>query len=252
MIDTFFRGLSAYSQAPGFVSRHRLWAYIWIPSLLSLLAGLLIAGWGLRSAGTFGERLAGFWPGDWPLKGFIDSIFSVLAGLVLLIVLLFSFRYIIMLVVSPFLGPLSEKTERILTGSPAAPFSLKAILLDLVRSLRVVLRCIAMELFYTILLLPLNLIPVIGSAAYLVLLFLIQSYYAGFGNIDPVLERRQYSVAQRVRFAGERRALIAGNGAGFVLLLLIPVIGWVLAPVYGTIAATISGIEALDSSRKKP
>ena len=75
------------------------------------------------------------------------------------------------------------------------------------------------------------------------MIFLVQSYYAGFGNFDYYLERRA-TVKESVRYIRQKRGLVIGNGAGFMLLLLIPVLGLFLAPVMSTIAATKSAIAA--------
>ena len=77
---------------------------------------------------------------------------------------------------------------------------------------------------------------------------MIQAYYAGFGNADFTLERRRYKVNDSVRFMRQNRALALGNGAGFLLLLLIPVVGLVLAPGLGAVAATIDSVEAIDQT----
>ena len=38
---------------------------------------------------------------------------------------------------------------------------------------------------------------------------------------------------------------VMGNGAGFMLIVLIPILGWFVAPTYAIVAAAISGVESL-------
>ena len=70
---------------------------------------------------------------------------------------------------APFNDALSEEVERILTGSPARPFSLSAVLSDVARTLRIET---AKLLAYAAVMLPLFvasfLVPVVGHAAYVV------------------------------------------------------------------------------------
>jgi len=60
---------------------------------------------------------------------------------------------------------------------------------QLMRGIRINVRNLLLELLITLPVLLLNLIPVIGSIIATVILFLTQSYYAGFGNMDYTLER---------------------------------------------------------------
>ncbi|MEZ4687969.1 MAG: EI24 domain-containing protein [Bacteroidia bacterium] len=115
---------------------------------------------------------------------------------------------------------------------------------DLARALRISLRNIVRELFWTLVVIILLGITGVGNLLSPVIIFLIQAYYAGFGDMDPTLERRRYSVRQRVAFVSSHKGLAIGNGAVFVLLMLVPVVGWFLAPALGTAAATLDVVKA--------
>ena len=78
-----------------------------------------------------------------------------------------------------------------------------------------------------------------------VLLFLLQAYYAGFGNMDYTLER-YYMFNDSVRFVQKNRGVAIGNGIGFLLLLLIPVIGVILVLPLSVTASTISTVDVLN------
>ncbi len=72
----------------------------------------------------------------------------------------------------------------------------------------------------------------------------MQSYYAGFGNLDFALERH-YRYADSVRFVQRNRALALGNGAVF-MLLLFTFAGFLVALPLGTVAATIETVKRVD------
>ena len=94
-----------------------------------------------------------------------------------------------------------------------------------------------MELLLTIPILLIGFIPIIGIASS-VLLFLVQAYYAGFGNMDYTLERH-FKYDESIKFVKQHRGLAVGNGIVFMLFLLIPVIGIILVlPLSVTAAST--------------
>jgi CysZ protein len=52
------------------------------------------------------------------------------------------------------------------------------------------------------------------------------------------------SQSKSIDFISTHKGLAIGNGIVFYLMHLIPVIGWIFAPAYAVIAATISMHEA--------
>ena len=82
-------------------------------------------------------------------------------------------------------------------------------------------------------------IPVIGWITPLIGL-MVECYYLGFSMLDYSSERHKLSTSQSIAFIGKHKGLAIGNGMVFFLMHLIPVLGWVLAPGYAVIAATIS------------
>ena len=105
-----------------------------------------------------------------------------------------------------------------------------------------------MELLLTIPILLLGFIPVIGLFS-TVLLFLVQAYYAGFGNMDYTLERH-FKYNESLQFVSNHRGLAIGNGIVFMLFLLIPVIGVILVLPLSVTAASVKTVEALELNNK--
>ncbi|MEM6628478.1 MAG: EI24 domain-containing protein [Bacteroidota bacterium] len=266
MFSELTEGVESYRIAIGMLSKYKLWKYVVLPGMISvaLAVGLIFAtmgileylgeldytpGWLDRGLDGVGGWLSGIsWlekPIMW-LSRISGGFAKVLSVLISTGVLLFLFKYIIMVVIAPFMGMLSEKIESIQTGNPPPKTTVKQFILDIVRGLRIALRNIIRELFYTLVFMLFSgVIPLIGSIISTIAIFWIQAYYAGFGNMDYTLERRRFSVRDSVRFVGTHRGLAVGNGAVFLLIFLIPVIGWFLAPAYGTIAATLTSLKRL-------
>ena len=95
----------------------------------------------------------------------------------------------------------------------------------------------------TIFLLIIGLIPVFTPFT-TALIFLLQSYYAGFGNMDFTLERH-FKFKESVRFVKKNRGLAIGNGIVFMLLFL-SVVGFLFALPLGTVSATIQSLKKID------
>ena len=243
MINSFISGFTAYLRAVQLISRLRLWSYVLVPMLLSLVLGILIFGAAWNISDDIGGWIISWYPWEWG-RGVLEKIASVFGGIFVIALGLILFKNLILALASPFMSPLSEKVEYELTGykRPQANAAGQFVK-DLVRGVRIALRNIIRELFYTILLFLLGLIPVFTPFT-TILIFLVQSFYMGFGNMDFTLERH-FNIQGSVQFVRRHRGLALGNGAAFMLLLLTG-IGFLIALPLGTVAATSETIKRLD------
>ncbi len=263
MLSEFYRGVSSYFPAIGMISRHRLWKYVLIPSLLSFLLISFLIAWPTYALlnSSWSDQLLAFteqkilnnisWEFlDNSLRWIFHSLEWILQGLFVVFLIAFMFfflgKYIVMIVVSPFMSILSEKVEMIYTGKTVRRKS--NFLSDLIRGLRIALRNALREITLTLFFLLFQFIPGIGNLLGVVLTFMVQSFYAGFGNMDFTLERK-FNMKESVRFVKQHRALATGNGAIFLLIFFIPVLGWFLAPAYGTIAAATVTLDTLSKEK---
>jgi CysZ protein len=110
---------------------------------------------------------------------------------------------------------------------------------DIVRGIRLAFRNTLWQTVYTITILLFSLIPVVGWVSP-VIAFLVECYYYGFSMLDYSAERHKLSTSQSIDFISSKKGLAIGNGMVFYLLHLIPILGWVLAPAYAVVAATLS------------
>jgi CysZ protein len=170
------------------------------------------------------------------------SFVFMMAGLILqLILILFYFslfKYLFLIIGSPVFAYLSEKTESILEEKDL-PFSFKQLLKDAARGTVLALRNTIWQTVYLVSLLLLSFVPLFGWIAPLIAL-LVECYYYGFSMLDYSCERAKLTPAQSIDFIGRHRGLAIGNGLIFYLLHAVILIGWVLAPAYAVVAATLS------------
>jgi CysZ protein len=92
---------------------------------------------------------------------------------------------------------------------------------------------------YTISILILGLIPVLGWIAPLASLF-IECFYFGFSMLDYTNERKGLSATESIDFIDRHKGLALGNGMIFYCIHILPIIGWIFAPGYAVVAATLS------------
>ena len=244
MFKDFFDGISSYGKAISVISDMRLWSYVLVPGLISvfLAVGIGSAAWFL--ADPIGGWLISWYPFDWgniwlgKFSNFVGGVLVGLGGLIL-------YKHLILAISSPFMSPLSQKVEERMTGNHTnyKGFQMGRAMKELFRGLYIALRNITRELFYVVILFFLSFIPVIGIVA-TVMIFIVQAFYAGFGNLDYTLER-SHNIKQSVRFNRRHRGLAIGNGTVFMLLLMTG-IGFLFAPPLAAVAGTLETVKRLE------
>ena len=229
-------GLFSYFDALGLINKYRLWKYtMWAGFVCILL--IIGAAFGSFSLADNVAGLLTSWLDFLPDSSWIANLTEWLSGILMFLLFLVIYKYIVLIVMAPFMSPLSEDLENHLNDEyEPIPFTLNQALKDLIRGLRINVRNLFRELFYTILLFFASLIPGVGLIT-APLLFIVQAYYAGFGNMDYFLERH-FGVSDSTRFVRDFKGLAIGNGIFFLLLLMIPFLGVFLAPTLATAAAT--------------
>ena len=152
--------------------------------------------------------------------------------------------FVWLIVGSPVFAYISEKTASIIENKEF-DFEFKQFIKDIFRGIKIALRNCLWQSVYMISIILLSLIPVVGWLTPL-LAILVECYYYGFSMLDYSFERKKISAADSIYYIGEHKGLAIGNGLLFYMIQLLPVIGWVLAPSYAVVAATLSLHEEKD------
>jgi CysZ protein len=174
-------------------------------------------------------------------SGILSFFFLMGEIMVRLILVLFYFslfKYLFLIIGSPLFAYLSEKTESIIEGKDY-PFNLKQLLKDVIRGVKLALRNTLWQTVYTVSLLLLSFFPIVGWITPVITVF-IECYYYGFSMLDYSCERHKLSPSESIAYIGNHKGLAIGNGMVFYMMHFIPFVGWVLAPSYAVVAATIS------------
>jgi len=242
MVKNIFKGISAYTGTFRLINTLKLWKYFAIPMAISFLTAILIgfSAWGLSD--NLGNFISKIWFWEWGTETF--RIISNFIGALIIIALgLMLYRHIIMALSAPFMSPVSEKIEKYLYGTTHTHRNTSNTS-QLWRGVRINVRNLSLELLLTIPILLIGFIPIIGIASPF-LLFLVQSYYAGFGNMDYTLERH-FKYSESIEFVRKNRGLAIGNGIVFMLMLLIPVVGIILVLPLSVTAASTETLKLID------
>ena len=133
-------------------------------------------------------------------------------------------KYLVVVLLSPLISSLSMKTERILTGKKY-PFSMRQLIHDIKRAMRIVVRNLMWEYFFFLLIL---LVSFLGwedpkSSPIFYLTFVIGFFYYGFAFIDYINERRRLNMDESITFVRNHRGLAISIGSIYSLLILVPV-----------------------------
>ena len=242
MLKGVYQGCTAYSEVYEIISRLKLWKFFVIPMLISFLVFSMILLVSFSLSSSIGSYIASFWSWDFGQET-IHAISRFFGGLLIIIFGFISFKHIIMALSAPFMGPISKIIEDDINGvvsqvKTSTPSGL------LMRGIRISLRNLLRELVLSIPILLFGLIPVVGFFS-VVMLFLMQAYFAGFGNMDYTLERH-FSYQKSVFFVKKNKGLAMGNGIVFMLFLLIPFLGVILVHPLSVTAATIVTVKSIN------
>lgn len=239
MLQSFLKGLTLYGQAFALLMRPQTLRYVMLTGIISIAIGLMIVGGTLYYCWQAYMEIRAAWGASIDLwERTKDILLKIMPLLLWVLGSLLLYKNIILIICGPIMASLSTAVERLVTGKvneTPIPFSSM-----LGRTIKMALWSTLREILFTLPCLLLNLIPVVGSIASAILIFLIQSYYAGANYSDFILERRGYDTEKSITYIRKHRAEITGIGGGFVLILFVPLLGFILGPAATTIAATLS------------
>jgi len=239
----FIAGIIAYREAHRIIFKYRLQHYLLIPGIISIFYISLMLLLGFVYLSTVVNYIILNWVPGYLQGSIMEIILLILLWISLFLLLFITYRHVVLALLAPFLSTLSEKIESIIENKPAVKFQLKQAVKDLIRGIRINLRIMILSILFSLLTWFLILLPAAGALLSLIVSVIIQSYYSGFALYDYTLERRRYSVKESITFIQNKRAAVTGIGFGFFIFSLIPLIGWFLAPAYGTVAATLMMLE---------
>ena len=239
MIKDILFGCSSFLKAIPYLFIKGQFKYIFVIGAISLLIGLATFGLIWNYSEFLSDWLNSFY--KWERGSTIISyITGALSKLVLFLVAFSTYKYLILIITAPILSLISERLETKLTNQTPRQTTIKQNIKSIWRGIRISIRNLSREILFTILLLALSLIP--GLAIITTpLIFIVQAYYAGFANFDLFNERRM-NLKETVSYANYNRISYLVNGSGFMLMVMVPILGFMVAPALCVTAATLESV----------
>lgn len=148
-------------------------------------------------------------------------------------------KFVVLIMLTPVLAIISEKTEEILTGKKY-PFDFNQFVKDVLRGVMIGIGNLLIELSLIVVLFIISWVfPIITPFATVLGMF-ITWYFFGFALMDFTNERHKRSISDSYQLVWKHKGGAVGNGFLFELFLMIPVVGMVLGPILASGAATIT------------
>ncbi|GAK88445.1 hypothetical protein JCM19297_2958 [Nonlabens ulvanivorans] len=245
MFKNIIIGLKAYADGFSLIGKLKLWQFFLVPMAISfVIAGIVgLAAYGLSD--NLANLISRLWIWEWGGKEGFYTVAEWISGLSILLLGFILYKHLVMALSAPFMSPVSERIEK--HFYPHARNHVEhrdtSNMEQLWRGLRINLRNIAYEFAITIPLLLLSFIPVVGIV-FTILAFIVQAYYAGFGNIDYTLERH-FTYRDSINFVKRHRGIAIGIGIVFMGMLFIPIIGVILVLPFSVTAASRVTLEQM-------
>jgi len=250
-ISKFSFALSSYKKAISFSSEHKLWGYYILPAILNMgiftLIGWLAYNWTSGLEYQLGEWLGKGTSDAW-WRVALDYGLTILIYVLIAIVFLKLYKNIMLLLLSPALALLAEKTQDILQGGEK-PFNMKQFINDVIRGISIALRNLVVEILILIVLFALSFIPIFSPFT-AVLMVLVECFYLGFSMIDYRNEYLNISAKDGRKIIKKHKWFSIGIGMGVYLLMFVPIIGVLLGPLLSVVAAGL-GIHELEKGNLK-
>lgn len=158
------------------------------------------------------------------------------------------YKSLLLVIISPILGYVSERVETHLTGKKF-DFTFKDNLRFLIRGIDIGFKSFFKQMVGTCVVMLLGFIFPINLSIPL-LIFIIQGYFTGFSFMDYTLERYNLSPKESLDFLKKQRVYAALCGGIFTLLFFIPVVGIFIAPLITCVATTMITLELLKEHSK--
>ena len=245
MLKEIVIAIEAYFKAHQFIKKYGLRKWVLLPGILYMLLFCCCMYLFILTSNSVVNHLSDMIGVDAWLsqqKSALLSFFFLMSSFMLRLILFFFFfslfKYFFLVIGAPFFAYLSERTAAIVENRPM-PDGAGMLFQAVLRGVKLAFRNLLWQTVYVITLLLLALVPVAGWIAPLIALF-VECYYYGSSMLDYSCARHKLPPAQSIQYINRHKGLAVGNGLVFYLLHGVPVLGWVIAPSYAIIAATLS------------
>lgn len=238
IVPDFLVGLLRQRDAIKFINQHRIWqgimAYGWL-SKFFLVVSIIV---GAKFLSFFATWWGSFHAENIQVVG--SQMLNLFQGLYKegeSLFLMGGTKYILLILTEVMVFHFVRKTAEILTGKQEDS-SFQAFVKAQIRMIKVSFASYGMELALTIVI---GVLIGIFGVGWLKdpLNFLVQCYFLGFIIADNYLERSDLSIKEAMKTCQSVAGLVIAIGLVTYLLLLVPIIGAIIAPMLAGVTVTL-------------
>lgn len=160
-------------------------------------------------------------------------------------------KYILLIILSPILAYVSEKTESIIQGKNY-PLDLGQILKDAVRGSIIAMRNLAIEIGILVsLFIATFFAPFLGPFT-AILSFAVGAYFYGYSMIDYIAERKRLSISDSHKFVQHYMGVALALGVLISVGIVVPILGFIAGAFMSIIAAVAAVLVIEPITETKP
>lgn len=246
----FFIAIATYFEAVSFINQHKLWKFLILPALLNLVLFIIVCYLGWLYAGELTDIIVdilGINKVDDVIKNLIQITILVITRTITFLIFWKFYRYLVLIIMAPILAFISERIQEIITGT-SYPFKLTQFIYDVTRGIGIAIKNLFKEFILTFLIFLLS-FTLIFAPLVPFLVIIVECYFFGFAMMDYRNEFKRLSAKESSVLIWEHKGFAIGNGLCFNILLFVPIIGILFAPVFAVIAAGI-GMNKIEGNLK--
>ena len=238
--------LTAFSESFSLIRIIGLKKYYFIPGILgAFLFILMMIGANFISGGLLNYLENIFNISEY--HSIISMILKITIWIVVASIYFLIYKSVLLVILSPFMGYVSEKVDNYLTGKEY-DFSFNDNMRFIWRGIQIGVKSFIKHLICMFIIMLCSFLFPINLSIPL-LMFLLQGYFTGFSFIDYTLERYNFTPEESLKFLKKQRFYSLWIGSIFTILFLIPFIGIFIAPLVTCVAATKVTLELLKEER---
>lgn len=237
----FSQSTLAYYEAFQFVRKHNLKGFILSAAFFNFFAFVFVGVIAWIYTGKLIDLIYSSFsfPEDWQEWGsFLEILTAILIRILLILLYINLFKYIVLIIFAPVLAILSERTQNILNQQKKS-INLVRLVSEIGRGMMMAFILINLNIIIYLALVVLSIAIPFLAPAFVILVFLLESFFFGASMLDYRNEYYQLSIKSSLKKIFRHKGLVLGNGLALNLFILIPFVGVLFAPSFALVAAGI-------------
>ncbi len=240
--EQLFWGVNSYIKAFRILDKYKLWSVLILPALFSLILAIVIAFMAWITSDDivlYVNDKFHFKDYDSQFGNLIELTVSFIVRGITLFLYLKLFRYMILIFMSPLFVKVSNLLHRQIDGIDEK-LNVWSYCFCSFRGIKLALRNFFLELVVTLVLLFFSLIIVWITPLMPALILVIESYFFSMVMMDYSYEMDGASKEESLQLIRQNAGIAVGNGLVFNVIVLIPLLGVIFAPILSLIAARVA------------